>query len=111
METLALASDEDARGQNRDQLEINRRNLSSRKWLSQQRSAIDAEILHLREISRLRVAEDLTNTAALSRRKSAIAEELITAAYVQRFKDELKTLGAERLLVDLKKTRAEVGRV
>ena len=111
LETLALASDEDARGQNRDQLEINRRNLSSRKWLSQQRSAIDAEILHLREISRLRVAEDLTNTAALSRRKSAIAEELITAAYVQRFKDELKTLGAERLLVDLKKTRAEVGRV
>jgi hypothetical protein len=53
----------------------------------------------------------LTNTTALSRRKSSLAEELITNAYIQRFRDELKGLKAEQISVDLKKSKTEVGRV
>jgi wobble nucleotide-excising tRNase len=85
--------------------------LLARKWLHQQRQAINEEIVRLVAIKKLRAADDLTNTTALSRRKSILTDELITDAYVERFKDELKSLKAERLSVVLKKTRAEVGRV
>jgi uncharacterized protein YhaN len=48
---------------------------------------------------------------ALSKRKSILADGLITQAYIDRFKDEIKRLKASRIKVDLRKTRAEVGRV
>jgi energy-coupling factor transporter ATP-binding protein EcfA2 len=110
-ERQATACDEDAKGQNRPQLESKSKELSARKWLNQQRLAIDSEIARLVAVQKLREAEDLTNTAALSRRKSMLTDNLITNAYVQRFKDELKALQADRLFVEVKKTRAEVGRV
>jgi len=111
MEKQAIACDEDAKGQNRPQLDARARELSARKWLNQQRQAIDSELTRLVAVQKLRTADALTNTTALSRRKSTLAEDLITNAYIQRFKAELKTLKAERLLVELKKTRADVGRV
>ena len=48
---------------------------------------------------------------ALSKRKSILADELITNAYIQRFQDELKDLKASVIKVELKKTRARIGRV
>ncbi len=111
IEKQATSCDEDAKGDNRAQLEQKRKDLLARKWLHQQRQAINEEIVRLVAIKKLRAAEDLTNTTALSRRKSILTDELITDAYVERFKDELKSLKAERLSVVLKKTRAEVGRV
>jgi ABC-type dipeptide/oligopeptide/nickel transport system ATPase subunit len=111
LERQATTCDEDAKGQNRPQLESKSKELSARKWLNQQRLAIDKEITRLVAIHKLCAAEDLTNTAALSRRKSMLTDNLITNAYIQRFKDELKTLQADRLFVELKKTKAEVGRV
>jgi len=110
-ERRAAACDEDAKGQNRPQLESKRKELFARKWLNQQRRAIDNEIARLVAVQKLHEAEDLTNTAALSRKKSMLTDNLITNAYIQRFKDELKVLKADRLLVEVKKTRAEVGRV
>lgn len=110
-ERRAAACDEDAKGQNRPQLESKRKELFARKWLNQQRRAIDNEIARLVTVQKLHEAEDLTNTAALSRKKSMLTDNLITNAYIQRFKDELKVLKADRLLVEVKKTRAEVGRV
>lgn len=111
IEKQAVARDEDAKGQNRPQLETMARELSARKWLNQQRQGIDAEIARLVLIQKLQAARVLASTTALSRRKSTLAEDLITNAYIQRFKDELKALKAHRLLVELRKTRAEVGRV
>ncbi len=107
----ARSYDKDVEGQNRPQLEKKCKELLARKWLHQQRQAINSEIAHLDAIQKLRAALDLTNTTALSRRKSSLAEELITNAYIQRFQDELKGLKAEQISVDLKKTRTEVGRV
>ncbi len=107
----ARSYDQDAEGQNRPQLEQKCKELIARKWLHQQRQAINIEIARLAAIQQLESALVLTHTTALSRRKSALAEELITNAYIQRFQDELKGLRAERISVGLKKTRTEVGRV
>jgi hypothetical protein len=109
--TQARAYQGDAKNENRPQLEQTRKELSARKWLNQQRQAIDAEITRLLAIQKLQTADSLTNTLALSKRKSILAEDLITNAYIQRFNAELKALRADGLLVELKKTRTEVGRV
>jgi energy-coupling factor transporter ATP-binding protein EcfA2 len=108
---LARAYDKDAHGQNRPQLEDEARELSARKWLHEQRSAIDMEISRLIAIQLLHEADRLTNTQALSKRKSVLAQELITDAYIERFEKELARLKASRIAVELKKTKADVGRV
>ncbi len=107
----AVACDEDAKGQNRPELENKAKEMSARKWLHQQRKAIDVEQIRLATVQQLNAAKNLTDTIALSRRKSILTEELITNAYIQRFKAELKALKADHLPVELNKTRAEVGRV
>jgi energy-coupling factor transporter ATP-binding protein EcfA2 len=111
LERRATAFDEDAKGQNRPQLERKGKELSASKWLNQQRLAIDNEIDRLVAVQKIQAAENLTNTTALSRRKSLLSDNLITNAYIQRFKDELQTLKAGRIRVEIKKTRAEVGHV
>lgn len=103
--------DKDAVSDNRPQLELKAKELSARKWLNQQRKAIDAEISRLIAIQRLQKADRLTNTQALSKRKSILADELITSAYIRRFHDELKRFKAAGINVELKKTRTKVGRV
>ena len=92
-------------------LEQRSRDLKAREWLNQQRQTINKEIVRLTAIKQLKDALDLTNTTALSRRKSSLTEELITNAYIQRFHDELIGLKAKHISVDLEKTRTEVGRV
>jgi len=102
---------EDATSDNRAQLENELRELKARKWLSEQRTAIEAEIERLKEVGRLEKARRLTDTRGLSRKKGEIAEELITGAFVQRFRDELMALGASRIKVELVKKRVDRGRV
>jgi DNA repair ATPase RecN len=101
----------DAKKENRPQLEKALKELSAKKWLSQQREAVLEEVSRLTEIDRLVAAENLTNTRALSVKKSAVAEELVTSAYVNRFLEELKLLNAAHIPVELKKSRASTGRV
>jgi hypothetical protein len=110
-ERQASTFDEDAKKQNRPILQNKRSELSARKWLNQQRKAIKTEIARLIEIEKFEKAKKLTNTAALSKHKSLLTDELLTNSYIQRFKDELKVLKADHLRVELKKTRAEVGHV
>lgn len=111
LEEHALALDEDAKGQNRSKLENMVKELKTQKWLSQQRSAIETEIARLQEIEKIQASIALTSTSALSRRKSQLTDELITAPYISRFKSELNNLKAPSLQVDLNKTRTVVGRV
>lgn len=107
----ARSYDRDAEGQNRPQLEQIGKELSAKKWLNQQRRAIEDEIARLKAVSVLEEAERLTNTKALTTHKSTLTDELITKAYKQRFQNELKHLGAANLSIELDKSRAEVGRV
>jgi ABC-type dipeptide/oligopeptide/nickel transport system ATPase subunit len=103
--------EKDAKGQNRPELQQRNKDLASRKWLHEQRQAIDREVERLSDIQQLRAALELTSTTALSRRKSVLTDELITSAYINRFECELKKLGAHEISVELKKTHAEIGRV
>lgn len=101
----------DAKNENRPQLEKTLKELGAKKWLNQQREAIQEEISRLNEVKRLLAAESLTNTRAISIKKSAVAEELITCAYIKRFLEELKLLNAAHIPVELKKSRTSTGRV
>ena len=111
LEAQALACEEDAKGLNRPQLEARQKELLARKWLNQQRQSVDSEVARLEQIRKLRAAQDLTSTNALSRRKTILTAELITNAYIDRFKSELVNLRATRLRVEIKQTKTEVGRV
>ncbi len=103
--------DKDAISENRPQLVLKAKELCARKWLNQQRKAIDSEISRLIDIQRLQKADRLTNTQALSKCKSTLADELITSAYIRRFQDELKHFKTAGIHVELKKTKAQIGRV
>lgn len=102
---------QDSEVQKRPHLEQARKELSARQWINQQLPSINEEIERLKVVSILEAADRLTNTTALSKRKSIIIDELITKAYQNRFQIELDHLGASRLSIDISKSRSEVGRV
>jgi energy-coupling factor transporter ATP-binding protein EcfA2 len=110
-EAKAMAFDADARGDNSAELQEKVRELSVQKWLSQQKPSVGTEIERLQAIHLLDEARRLTNTAALSSKKSLLAEALVTDAFRERFKAELKALGGTRVRVCIEKTKASKGQV
>ncbi|MEX0703039.1 MAG: AAA family ATPase [Planctomycetales bacterium] len=111
LETAAAAYDRDATTGNRKELADKLRDLRCQKWLSEQKPATLTEILRLREVSLLEKAQRSTNTKALSDKKSALAVQLITGAFVKRFEQELARLGGGRLNVTIENTRTTKGQV
>lgn len=107
----AVALDQDAKGENRPALETRQKELVAQKWLFQQRNGVQREVSRLKEIRKIENARKLASTYALSSKKSALADTLITDAYVKRFQTELADLGAGQIKVKLVKTRAERGHV
>lgn len=107
---LAAKYDEDAKGDNREEIKKKLSSLQAKKWLSEHRSFIDEEVKRLKQLNQIKTAKKSTNTMALSKKKGELAEELITDAFVQRFNKELKVLGASQLKVELVKTRTPKGR-
>jgi energy-coupling factor transporter ATP-binding protein EcfA2 len=85
--------------------------LLARKWIHEQKTAIEAEVKRLAQMDKLMKAKDLCSTRAISLKKSALSGELITPAYIGSFNSELKNLGARRVKVELVKTRVERGAV
>jgi len=111
LEKRAQKYDQDAKKENRDILEEQAKELQTQKWLSEQKNLIDQEVARLKRINALEKARRLTNPKSLSDKKSALADIMISPAFIKRFKDELQSLGAFRIKVKLNKTRAEYGRV
>jgi energy-coupling factor transporter ATP-binding protein EcfA2 len=111
LEKQAKTFDKDAAKENRDELKKQAKELETRKWLSEQKNSIEQEVSRLQHITALNRARRLTNPRELSLKKSALADVLISPAFIKRFKHELKTLGASRIKVELAKTRTEYGRV
>jgi hypothetical protein len=111
METGAKQLDEDAEEDRREEIKKEALELEARKWVSQQRDAISAEVLLLGKKAKIAQAKTLVNTTVLTRKKSSLAEELVTAEYIQRFQNEIKRLGAGRIKVKLEKTKSGKGRV
>ena len=110
-EKTAVQFDKDAAGQNREELKKKSRELEARKWVSQQKAAIEIDIQRLKGLEVFRRARELTSTKALSRQKSILADKIITQAYVERFQNELNRFGATNIRVEIKKTRTKVGKV
>ncbi len=83
--------------------------LFARKWIYEQKSAVEAEVKRLAQVEVLTKAKELCSTRAISFKKSTLSEKLITPAYIGSFNSELKSLGARRVQVELVKTRVERG--
>jgi energy-coupling factor transporter ATP-binding protein EcfA2 len=107
----AAKSQEDAKLDMRPQLQVQLQELKARKWIFEQHEGIETEVERLRAVDRLSEAKRLADTRGLSRKKGELAEELITEAFVQRFRDELAALGASRIKVELVKKRVDRGHV
>ena len=110
-EESAKKYEEDAENDDRVELQVRLKNLQAKKWLAEQKTAIQEEVNRLQSLERLQEARKQTNSKALSTKKGELAETLITDAFVQRFNDELKALGASRLKVRLIKSKVSKGRV
>lgn len=108
---LARQYDHDAADSDRVALKQQINEAEARKWLNSQQEAVREEIGRLRAIATIDGAIELTSTQAISRRKSTLTDELVTRAYESRFQNELKLLGAEKLHVELVKSRTQVGHV
>jgi len=108
---LAQKYEEDSKQDNRTEMISKRLELQARKWLSQQSKSVENEINRLKQVNAIQAAKRLTDTTGLSRKKGDLAEELITEAFIGRFDGELKQLGADRIRIELAKTRVDKGRV
>lgn len=103
--------EEDAKTDKREEIKENLDSLQTRKWLCEHRTAINEEVARLKLLNQIQEAKKLTNTRALSQKKGELAELLITAEFVQRFKNELNLLGASQIRVELVKTNVSKGKV
>lgn len=96
---------------NRNEISEKIKGLEARKWIAQQQQLITENIEKLKLRTKLEQSIRLTNTQALSTKKSELSDKLITAEYIKRFNQELKALGGNRLKVELVKSRAQRGHI
>lgn len=108
---LASKYDEDSKSENQEEIKKALINLQTRKWLSEHHTSIDEEVNRLKLLDQIQEAKKLTNTKALSQKKGELSEALITEAFVNRFSEELKVLGASQVKVELIKSKVSKGRV
>ena len=110
LEQEAKQCEEDAKHFDREQAKKEKLQLEARKWTAQQADAIRAEIDRLRRVDEFETWKRWANSQGISRKAGDIAEEVVTQAFVDRFNQELKALGASRVKVELCKTRTDRGR-
>ncbi|WP_163582089.1 AAA family ATPase [Gracilibacillus saliphilus] len=111
LEERARSFEEDAKGENRAEIEKRLLDLDLTRWLNNQKDAIKREVANLNYKEKLKLAKRSTSTHSLSMKKSALSESLITEAFIQRFNNEIKALGASHLNIELVKTRTRRGQV
>lgn len=102
---------EDTASDMRPQLQSQLQELKARRWICEQHDSVEAESDRLKAVECLNKAKRLTDTRLLSVKKGELAAALITEAFVQRFSDELKALGASHIKIKLVKRRVERGQV
>lgn len=108
---IALTLENDNKNENKEILAKKVVELEAKKWAHQQRDNIYEELERLSMQNDLEKAKKLTNTKAISSKKSEISNKVVTEEYVNRFQKELRALGAYQLKVDLVKTRAQKGHI
>jgi ABC-type uncharacterized transport system ATPase subunit len=111
IEQQATAFDEISKSDNRELIIKKSKELEATKWIFQQKENIEKEVERLKIIQKLKEAQNSTNTQPLSLKKSSLADQLITSEYIKRFDNELKSLGASRIKVEVIKTKAQKGHI
>ena len=101
----------DAKKKNLTTLQEKLDNLEAKKWLFENKDSIQKEILRLQQLEKLEKAKKTTDSSALSRKKSVLAQKLITDAFAARFNNELKKLGASKIKVKIDRKKTIKGRV
>lgn len=95
----------------RDETEKQFKELMTKKWLYEQKESLIKEIYRLKTIGLLEKAKRLTDTTALSKKKSVLSDKLITKNYTEKFENELEKLGVNHLKINIVKTRTVKGHV
>jgi energy-coupling factor transporter ATP-binding protein EcfA2 len=111
LELKAAQYDKDAQVFDREFAVKNRNELEARLWVSQQRDAIKVELQRLKHHKMFEGWKSLANSRSVSTKASAISEKVITKNYVIRFNNELKSLGASRIKIELVKSKATKGKI
>jgi len=111
LEDQAKQLDKDAESFDRIKALADQKELLTKKWTSDQKNAIKAELERLTLISQINEWIQNTGTTQISTQAGVLAKQVITDAYVDRFNKELKNLGAHRIKVEILKTRAPKGHV
>ncbi|TYK73419.1 AAA family ATPase [Comamonas sp. Z3] len=107
----AAQHDLDAQGFDRKKAAQDKLTLEARHWISQQADAVRKEVGRLNALKSFEDWKALANPRKVSIKASEIAEKVITQAFVSRFNDELKLLGASRIQVEIVKSRTDRGKV
>lgn len=79
--------------------------LEARRWITQQAVAVRAEVERLKKVKEYDDWKSLTNSRPISTKAAEVTLAVVTDAYVARFNQELRALGANRIQVELVKTR------
>jgi len=111
LDAQAIQNEMDATGFDRTAATKQKTSLEAKQWVSQQAVAVRNEVERLRRIKAYDEWKSLANSRIVSTKAGAISEKAITMAYVRRFNNELRLLGAGRIKVELVKTKIEKGKV
>jgi ABC-type histidine transport system ATPase subunit len=109
-EASAQQYEQDANDSTRTNIQNELLELEAKQWISQQKEAVKTEIKRLNEVEKYKTWKKLADTTKITREASIVSETLITGAYITRFNNELKKLGAETIAVRMEKTRAVKGK-
>lgn len=109
LQRQATQHEADAKNFDRIQATKNKLELEARRWMSQQTEAIRGEIGRLRRQDQYASWQRAVNPRPVSLKAGEIAEQVVTQAFVDRFNQELKALGASRIQVELIRTRTARG--
>ncbi len=109
-ETAAKELEADAKSADRTEAAKKLLNLEASKWVTQQATAIQDEVNRLKQMAQYAEWKRKTTTNAITLQAGRLSQELVTDAYIARFNEELKKLGADRIQVELVKTGASYGK-
>lgn len=97
----AVKFEEDAKAFDRTQASKNKIEFEAKKWCSEQKEAILAEVARLKKIEQYDKWISDISTNALTRKANEVSEKTVTEEYIRRFNEELRRLGAHNIKIEL----------
>lgn len=85
--------------------------LRAKKWCSSYVENIKLEIERFKKLEIINKLQKCLSTNGISRKTGEVSEKIITDKYIERFNNELTSLGANKIKVEIIKTRTLKGRV